>query len=296
MTTIQNGILSDETQLARYMSFDLIKTESAKDCLIELQEVVDGQSIVAGLGLSLTMALCADGVEINGLHQMPVSTSAGLDIPSTPCALWLWLRGDDRGELLHRSRMLEELLIAAFELSDVVEGCQYDKNRDLSGYEDGTENPEGDEAVDAAIIQGQGEGMDGGSFVAVQHWLHDFNMLDLMSEEERDNVIGRHVSDNEEFDDAPESAHVKRSAQENFKPEAFMLRRSMPWVDGMDGGLVFVAFGKSFAAFEAVLNKMIGNDDGIKDGLFNFTKPITGAYLWCPPMKAGKLDLSKLGI
>ena len=293
MTTIQNGILSDETQLARYMSFDLINTEAAKDCLIELQEVVDGESVVAGLGLSLTMAL---GAEVNGLHQMPVSTSAGLDIPSTPSALWLWLRGNDRGELLHRSRMLEELLIAAFELSDVVEGCQYDKNRDLSGYEDGTENPEGDEAVNAAIIQGQGDGLDGGSFVAVQQWLHDFNMLDLMSEEERDNVIGRHVSDNEEFDSAPESAHVKRSAQENFEPEAFMLRRSMPWVDGMDGGLVFVSFGKSFDAFEAVLNKMIGHDDGIQDGLFSFTKPITGAYLWCPPMKNEKLDLSKLGI
>ena len=293
MTTVQNGILSDETQLARYMSFDLINAEAAKDCLIELQEVVDGQSVVVGLGLSLTMALDAN---INGLHQMPVSTSAGIDIPSTPNALWLWLRGNDRGELLHRSRKLEEILIAAFELSDVVEGCQYDKNRDLSGYEDGTENPENDEALNAAIIQGQGEGMDGGSFVAVQHWLHDFNMLDLMSEEERDNVIGRHVSNNEEFESAPESAHVKRGAQESFTPEAFMLRRSMPWVDGMDGGLVFVSFGKSFDAFEAVLNKMIGNVDGIQDGLFNFTKPITGAYFWCPPMKGERLDLSKLGI
>jgi len=293
MTTIQNGILSDETQLARYMSFDLVNPEAVKDCLIELQEVVDGQSTVVGLGLSLTMALDA---EINGLHQMPVSTSPGLDIPSTPCALWLWLRGNDRGELLHRSRMLEELLISAFELSDVVEGCQYDKNRDLSGYEDGTENPEGDEAVNAAIMQGQGDGLDGGSFVAVQQWVHDFNMLDLMSEEERDNTIGRHVSDNEEFDDAPESAHVKRSAQENFEPEAFMLRRSMPWMEGMTGGLIFVSFRKSFDAFEAVLNRMIGHDDGIQDALFNFTKPITGAYFWCPPMKNGQLDLSKLGI
>ncbi len=293
MTTTQNGILSDETQLARYMSFDLVNTEAAKDCLIELQEVVDGQSTVVGLGLSLTMAL---GAEINGLHQMPVSTSPGLDIPSTPCALWLWLRGNDRGELLHHSRMLEELLVSAFELSDVVEGCQYDKNRDLSGYEDGTENPQGDEAVNVAIIQGQGVGLDGGSFVAVQQWVHDFNMLDLMSEEERDNTIGRHVSDNEEFDDAPESAHVKRSAQENFEPEAFMLRRSMPWMEGMTGGLIFVSFGKSFDAFEAVLNRMIGHDDGIQDGLFNFTKPITGAYFWCPPMKNGQLDLSKLAI
>lgn len=293
MNTIQDGILSDGPQLARYMSFDLIDAEAAKDCLIALQEVIDGQSTVIGFGLSLTMAFAA---EIDGLHQMPVSTSAGLDIPSTPCALWLWLHGNDRGELLHRSRMFEELLISAFELSSVIEGCKYDKNRDLSGYEDGTENPQGDEAIKAAIVQGQGEGLDGGSFVVVQQWVHDLDMLDLMTEEERDNTIGRHVSDNEEFDDAPEFAHVKRSAQESFEPEAFMLRRSMPWTEGMDGGLIFVSFGKSFTAFEAILKRMIGNEDGIQDGLFNFTKPITGAYLWCPPMKNGRLDLSKLGI
>jgi putative iron-dependent peroxidase len=60
----------------------------------------------------------------------------------------------------------------------------------------------------------------------------------------------------------------------------------------MSGGLVFVSFGKSFDAFEAILNKMLGHDDGIHDALFNFTKPITGSYFWCPPMKNGKLDLT----
>ncbi len=33
-------------------------------------------------------------------------------------------------------------------------------------------------------------------------------------------------------------------ATENFDPEAFMLRRSMPWAEGLAGGLNFVAFGK----------------------------------------------------
>ena len=117
-----------------------------------------------------------------------------------------------------------------------------------------------------------------------------------MSTEEQDNAIGRHISDNEEFDEAPESAHVKRAAQESFDPEAFVLRRSMPWVDGMDGGLIFVAFGKSFDAFEAILNRMMGNEDGIVDGLFGFTKPISGAYYWCPPVKESRLDLSQLGL
>ena len=189
MKTVQNGILSAETQFARYMSFSLIDIEEVKDCLQALKEVVDGQSIVVGFGSSLISALDSN---ISGLHLMPVNTAPGLDVPSTPYALWLWLQGDDRGELLHRSRTLEQLLVSAFELSDVVEGCQYDRNRDLSGYEDGTENPKDEEAIKAAIVQGQGNGLDGSSFVAVQQWVHDFDMLDSMTVEEKDDSIGRH--------------------------------------------------------------------------------------------------------
>ena len=117
-----------------------------------------------------------------------------------------------------------------------------------------------------------------------------------MEEQHQDDIIGRHISDNEEFEEAPESAHVKRTAQESYEPSAFMVRRSMPWVENVDAGLVFVAFGKSFNAFEAVLNRMLGKEDDITDALFTFTRPISGAYYWCPPMKGNKLDLSKLGI
>jgi len=70
----------------------------------------------------------------------------------------------------------------------------------------------------------------------------------------------------------------------------------MPWADGNEGGLMFVAFGHSFAAFEAQLNRMVGNEDGIVDALFNFTQPVSGAYFWCPAMKDGRLDLTPLGI
>jgi len=292
MAITQSGILSGETLLARYMTFNVIDIEAAKDCLTKLTDIVDGQSLIAGFGVSLVTAFA---VEIKGLHNMPVNTSSAIDIPSTPSALWLWLRGNDRGELFHRSRNLEELLVDAFELSDVVDSFQYSDCRDLSGYVDGTENPEGDDAFNAAIVTDQGKGLDGSSFVAVQQWIHDFDMLDSMTTDEKDNSFGRHISNNEEFD-APGYAHVKRTAQESFEPEAFIVRRSMPWAEGMNAGLMFVAFGKSFAAFEALLSRMLGHDDKIQDAIFNFTKPISGAYFWCPPMKDGKLDLSGLGL
>jgi putative iron-dependent peroxidase len=70
----------------------------------------------------------------------------------------------------------------------------------------------------------------------------------------------------------------------------------MPWSDGAGGGLVFTAFGASFDAFEAQLRRMAGLDDGVVDALFRFTRPVTGDYYWCPPMRGSLLDLRAAGI
>lgn len=293
MKQVQSGILAENPPIARFLSFNLHDSRALLNCLQELRPIVDGDNLVIGLGQAVIDAL---GSSVSGLKTFQAISSHGVDIPSTPQALWCWLRGSDRGELFHQSRLLESLLNPAFSLTNSLDSFQYDKNRDLSGYEDGTENPQGDEALAAGIVQGKGAGLDGSSFVAVQQWLHDFDTFDAMETEQQDDVIGRHVSDNEEFEEAPESAHVKRSAQESFEPEAFMLRHSMPWSQSTKGGLIFLAFGKSFDAFEAVLNRMAGLDDGIQDALFQFTRPVSGSYFWCPPMKDGELDLSVLGI
>jgi putative iron-dependent peroxidase len=41
---------------------------------------------------------------------------------------------------------------------------------------------------------------------------------------------------------------------------------------------------------------MVGKEDGVTDALFRFTRPITGGYFWCPPVKDERLDLSALGL
>lgn len=293
MFSMQSGILEEISPLARCLSFTIGNTTEIKQVLTALADKTANANIVIGIGPSLVEAL---GGSIPALRVFPAQCGGGINLPSTPTDLWIWLRGDDRGELYHRSLDIEKSLAPAFDLCDVVDTFRYDDNRDLSGYEDGTENPEGDEAIDAAAVRDQGAGLDGSSFVAVLQWLHDFDALNAMTTEQRDDVIGRRISDNEEFDEAPESAHVKRTAQESFEPEAFILRRSMPWAEGTEAGLLFVAFGKSFDSFEAILNRMLGKEDGISDALFSFTRPISGAYYWCPPLKDGKLDLSALAL
>ncbi|MBD3669451.1 MAG: Dyp-type peroxidase [Gammaproteobacteria bacterium] len=294
MNNVQSGILAGVPKHSRTLMFTL-EPECADmaGALKAVLDVVDGEKTVLGIGHSMVKAL---GKVVPGLRSFPVMSGKGFDIPSTPYALWLWLRGEDRGELYHHANDIEHALAMDFRIQEVLDTFMYLDSRDLTGYEDGTENPKGKEAIDAAIVQGLGEGLDGSSFVAVQQWLHDLDHFKHMSVEDQDNIVGRHIADNEEFDEAPESAHVKRAAQESFSPEAFMLRRSMPWTEGNQAGLNFIAFGKSFDAYEAVLNRMVGNEDGIVDAMFSFTRPISGAYYWCPPMKDGRPDLSALGI
>jgi putative iron-dependent peroxidase len=293
LNDVQSGILAPVPKLARYLSFALKAGSKPGRAIRSLVELVDGEAVVAGMGQSLVRAL---GGKIPGLRVFPTQFGSGLILPSSSSALWRWLRGDDRGKLLHTGRKIDAAVSSAFASDAVIDGFQYDTGRDLTGYVDGTENPKGKKASDAAIVRGQGVGLDGSSFVAVQQWVHDFQRFDAMSSKEQDNSVGRRKSDNKELTGAPRSSHVKRTAQESFSPEAFVLRRSMPWSDGNAGGLNFVAFGKSFDAFEAQLKRMVGAEDGITDALFKFTRPITGSYFWCPPMTKGRLDLRALRI
>jgi putative iron-dependent peroxidase len=64
----------------------------------------------------------------------------------------------------------------------------------------------------------------------------------------------------------------------------------------MQAGLMFVAFGRSLYAFEAQMKRMAGMDDGVVDAMFSISKPVNGAYFWCPPMRNGQLDLRRLGL
>jgi putative iron-dependent peroxidase len=297
----QPGILDAPPPVARYLWFQLtdakVDAAAIKEALTRVTPLVNGSDVVLGLGPSLVQAL---GAEIPDLHEFPGFSGHGVKVPSTPGTLWAWLRGSDLGDLLHVTRKVQKALAPAFAPRHVVDAFRHAWNdshgKDLTGFEDGTENPEGEAAEEAAFAHGLGEGLDGASYVAVQQWVHDIDAFEAVEDQARDHIIGRRLADNEELDDAPETAHVKRTAQESFDPEAFVLRRSMPWMASMQAGLMFVAFGKSFYAFEAQMRRMAGYDDGIHDALFGISKPVNGSYFWCPPMRDGRLDLRRLGL
>lgn len=293
MSTSQPGILADVPLFSRYLEFAALPDRQMAPVLRALASRAMDEELVVGIGPGLVSGL---GQSVQGLRPFPSLSGPGCEVPSTQADVWCWIRGTDPGAIAHAARSLTGLFEGVCRRERMVDGFKFGPGLDLTGYEDGTENPEGEAAVEAAITTGAGPGLDGSSFVAVQQWRHDLDHFEALPQAERDNIIGRRLSDNEELDDAPVSAHVKRTAQESFEPEAFILRRSMPWANAGGEGLYFVAFGKSLDPFEAQLNRMTGREDGIVDGLFRFTRPLHGGYFWCPPVADGRLDLSAIGL
>jgi putative iron-dependent peroxidase len=289
--TYQPGILAPLAPCGRSLSFSIRLEADPKPALLRLRQVFDPDWGVVGIGEPLAKALWR---EIPGLRAFPALSSEH-PIPSFQHELWVFLRADNRGDIFDLSQKIVGLLAPEFKVSDSVETFSYAGGRDLTGYIDGTANPDLHESEEVALVKAEtGEGYS--SFVAVQRWAHDLPHFNTHSQAERDAIMGRRLDDNEELEDVPESAHVKRTAQELFDPAAFMVRRSQPWASEREHGLEFIAYCASLDPFERMMTRMAGIEDGLSDALFTFSRPVNGAYYWCPPLLDNRLDLVLLGL
>lgn len=288
----QPGILAAPLPVGRSLVFRIAPGADVSAALKKLGKGFSTSWGVMGVGEPLVLAL---GRKIPGLRAFPEIAAPAGRIPSTQQALWLFLRNRDRTAIFDATMEIQSLAAGAFVLEDAMDTFLYAGGKDLSGYEDGTENPRRAAAIAAALIS-SGKGLAGSSFVAVQRWAHDLQLFQSLPRTQRDVIIGRRADTNTEIATAPASAHVKRSAQESYDPPAFMVRRSMPWAAAHEQGLEFIAYVESLDRFERVLRRMAGLDDGIVDGLFTFSRPLTGGYYWCPPVTRGRLNLSCLGL
>jgi porphyrinogen peroxidase len=288
----QPHLLAPIPPVGRFLTFRIAPEADVRAALVTLRDRFAPKCGVVGIGEPAVLAV---GADVPGLRTFPALSGPACSVPSTQQALMFFLRGPDRGVLFDATQEIRAIVGEAFILEDVNDTFTYHGGRDLTRFEDGTENPRDDKAAAAAIVA-EGESMRGSSFVAVQRWVHDLDRFHGFDGQRRNHVMGRDADTNEELEDAQPFAHIKRAEQESYDPPAFMVRRSMPWAGADREGLEFVAFVESLDRYERVLRRMTGLDDGIIDGLFLFSRPITGGYYWCPPVRDGKLNLAQIGI
>jgi len=279
--------------VGRFLVFDVRIGADPGPPLTSLREAFSPDRGVIGIGTPLAAAL---GRSVPGLRPFPALAGPACAFPSTQGAVWAFVPGQGESEVQDASVSILDALGDAFALREEVATFKYRDGRDLTGYLDGTANPVGVAAAEAAIVTGAGPGLDGSTYVGVQRYVHDLPRFRQLTPAGRNDVIGRRISDNAEIAEAPVSAHVKRTEQESFEPSGFMVRRSMPWGGLGQSGLYFVAYGESLDRFERSLRRMAGLDDGIVDALLGYTRALSGGYYWCPPVAGGRVDLSAVGL
>ncbi len=171
-------------------------------------------------------------------------------------------------------------------------GFTYLDSRDVTGFIDGTANPPLRRAADVAIVP-PGEPGEGGSHVLAMRWVHDLDAFNELSVLDQQRVIGRTKVDSLELSDAekPQTAHIARVTIESGGAELEIFRRSVPFGTVEEYGLYFVAFSSDSTRYDRMLARMFGTDDGTRDRLTDFSRPMSGAYYFAPSLN----DLNELG-
>ncbi|MGO9057901.1 MAG: Dyp-type peroxidase [Candidatus Binataceae bacterium] len=174
----------------------------------------------------------------------------------------------------------------AVAVADEVQGFRYFDARDLLGFVDGTENPSGQDAVEATIIP-DGDAFAGGSYVIVQKYLHDLAGWNALPTEEQERIIGRTKLSDVELDDAvkPTSAHNALNTIVEDGKEMQILRANM--VFGQPGrgefGTYFIGYASSPRVTEQMLtNLFVGRPPGNYDRILDFSRAVTGSLFFVP--------------
>ncbi|KAG2374782.1 hypothetical protein C9374_010526 [Naegleria lovaniensis] len=159
--------------------------------------------------------------------------------------------------------------------------------RDLSGFEDGTENPkELEEKIEAALNE------HGDSFLLAQKWVHNLKFFNSLPLKERENDIGRTMDESIELEDKSPNSHVARvSLVEEDGHEIEVIRQSMTFGTSSQHGLFFLSFANSTLTFIHQLESMVGvgkfaTPEGHNDHIMRFSTNVLGSFYYVPSMKS----------
>ena len=171
-------------------------------------------------------------------------------------------------------------------------GFRYHDSRDLTGFIDGSANPQAEEARLVALLTDAQVGA-GGSFVLTQQWVHNLEKFNTLSQTAQEMVIGRTKPDSVELDpdNLPPTSHVGRTDVSIAGVAQKIYRRSSPYANAEENGLYFVAFSRELSRFQVILERMFGvSGDQYHDQLIEFSTPVTSAYWFAPSQQ----DLEKI--
>lgn len=249
---------------------------------LQTQDAEAGLATAVGFGPALWRELHDAAPE--GLSEL-VPIAGSVAMPAANGDLLIHIHSQRADFCFELAHSFMQAVGAEVEVLEERAGFRYLDHRDLTGFIDGTENPQLPEGrADAALIA-EGE-FAGGSFAFAQRYVHELDKWQRLKVDAQEQVIGRTKLESIELDEAvmPENSHVSRTVVEEGGEELEILRHSMPYGDAAgERGLFFLAYTRDLSILDRMLARMFGSaGDGISDRLLNFVTPVGGGYYFVP--------------
>jgi putative iron-dependent peroxidase len=277
-------IRGDEESYALLRSFcaDL----SALIRAVEFRDIEAGLTCIVGFGSGAWDKLFGPPRPAE-LHPFREIHSGGRHAVSTPGDILFHIRAKRMDLCFELATQIMDRIGDAVSVADEVQCFRYFEDRDVIGFVDGTENPRGDAAREAALVGDEDSPFAGGSYVIVQKYLHDMKRWNGLPVEAQERIIGRRKLSDIELSDAekPASAHNALTVIEENGKELKILRDNMPFGRPGHGefGTYFIGYSRTPRITETMLQNMfVGRPPGNYDRLLDFSRAVTGCLFFVP--------------
>jgi putative iron-dependent peroxidase len=299
--TGSEGILTPLTEAAIFLT--LVIDEGGEDAVREVLADVSGLRRSVGFRIPEAELTCVVGVGARvwdrlfgsprpaELHPFRELSGSRHSAPATAGDLFFHLRAHRLDLCFELAQRLTSRLGGYTRVIDEVHGFRSFDERDLLGFVDGTENPEGG-AADAAVLIGDDDPQFArGSYLLIQKYLHDLVSWDALPVEEQERTIGRTKLNDLELPDElkPANSHVALNTivDENGEQHQIM-RFNMPFGRVGEGefGTFFIGYARSPEVIEQMLTNMfIGKPPGNYDRILDFSTAVTGNLFFVPTVE-----------
>jgi putative iron-dependent peroxidase len=242
-----------------------------------------GLGCVAGVG-SAAWDRLFKGPRPQQLHPFEELNGPRHHAVATPGDLLFHIRAARTDLCFALSAEIMKRLRGAVTVQDEVQAFAYFDSRNLLGFVDGTENPVGPAAAEAAIIGEEDPEFQAGSYAIVQKYVHDVDAWDALAVEAQEKVIGRSKLTNIELD-VPGSHIDVNTVTGPDGEELEILRGAMPFGRPGHGefGTYFIAYARTPEIPEAMLRKMfLGGPEAGPDPILDYSQAVTGTLFFVP--------------
>ncbi|MBP0049108.1 Dyp-type peroxidase [Marinobacterium sp. AK62] len=296
--TYQSGVIAEASKDALFLTFNQTHNEDAlavvRSVLAAMPQRVEAyRKRFPDARLHLTLGVgSAYWDRLNPqerpalLRAFPALENGERVAPSTPVDLLFIVRADQYDAVFDLGAEIVKSLEDAAELVEEIHGFRYRDMRDLTGFVDGTENPEGEDRLEVALVGAEDPEFAGGSYLHLQRYEHDLSAWQRLSVKQQEDAYGRTKDDNIEYpgDKKSPHAHTKRTSLKREDGTSMeILRHSMPYGDSQRKGLMFVSTCRTPEHYERMLTSMVeGDEEGRADRILEFTRAVTGAAFFVP--------------